>query len=119
MKKILLSSFLIFSLAAEDKISFNEQVRPILSEKCYYCHGPDAEDIKGHVQLHTFENVTKERTYKSRSGKVKTLDPVIIPGDPDNSLLFELVTTDDEDDIMPPKKRHMPVTKKEIEVTGM
>lgn len=116
MKKILLSSFLIFSLAAEDKISFNEQVRPILSEKCYYCHGPDSEDIKGHVQLHTFENVTKERTYKSRSGKVKTLDPVIIPGDPENSLLFELVTTDDEDDIMPPKKRHMPVTKEEIEV---
>lgn len=116
MKKFLLPSLMIFSLAAEDKISFNEQVRPILSEKCYYCHGPDAEDIKGHVQLHTFENVTKERTYKSRSGKIKTLDPVIIPGDPENSLLFELVTTDDEDDIMPPKKRHMPVTKKEIEV---
>ena len=116
MKKFLLPSLMIFSLAAEDKISFNEQVRPILSEKCYYCHGPDAEDIKGHVQLHTFDHVTKERSYKSRSGKIRTLDPVIIPGDPENSLLFELVTTDDEDDIMPPKKRHMPVTKEEIEI---
>ena len=102
-------------MGAEKKISFNEQVRPILSEKCYYCHGPDAEDIKGKVQLHTFENVTNERTY-TRRGKTKTLEPVIIPGDPENSLLFQLVTTDDEDDIMPPKKRHMPVTKDEIEV---
>lgn len=115
MKKLILSSLLIFAANAEDKISFNEQVRPILSEKCYYCHGPDAEDIKGKLQLHTFDHVTKERTY-TRKGKTRTLEAAIIPGDPENSLLFQRVITDDEDDIMPPVKRHMAVTKKEIEV---
>ena len=54
--KFVLPLFLLGTslMGAEKKISFNEQVRPILSEKCYYCHGPDAEDIKGKLQLHTF-----------------------------------------------------------------
>ena len=68
-------------LAADDKISFNEQVRPILSDKCYFCHGPDAEDIKGKLQLHTFEHATQERSYKTKSGKVKKRQPAIIPGE--------------------------------------
>ena len=101
--------------AADKKISFNEEVRPILSEKCYFCHGPDAEDIKGKLQLHTFEHATQERTYKTKSGKEKKRQPAIIPGKPLESLLFERIVTTDEDEIMPPTKRHMKVTKKEIE----
>ncbi|MCM8529763.1 MAG: DUF1549 domain-containing protein, partial [Lentisphaeraceae bacterium] len=101
--------------AADKKISFNEDVRPILSEKCYFCHGPDAEDIKGKLQLHSFEHATQERTYKTKSGKEKKRQPAIIPGKPLESLLFERIATTDEDEIMPPTKRHMKVTKKEIE----
>ena len=117
MKCTLILLLLLFNLgAAEKKISFNEQVRPILSEKCYFCHGPDAEDIKGKLQLHTFEHATQERTYKTKSGKVKTRVPAIITGKPLESLIWERMVTEDEDDIMPPPERHMKVTKKELEI---
>ncbi|MCH2208245.1 MAG: DUF1553 domain-containing protein [Lentisphaerales bacterium] len=117
MKCVLFFLLLHFNLgAAEKKICFNEQVRPILSEKCYFCHGPDAEDIKGKLQLHTFEHATQERTYKTKSGKVKTRVPAIIPGKPLESLIWKRMVTEDEDDIMPPPERHMKVTKKELEI---
>ncbi|WDE98815.1 DUF1553 domain-containing protein [Lentisphaera profundi] len=113
----LFPSLLLFSatfLAAEEKVSFNQEIRPILSEKCYFCHGPDAEDIKGKLQLHTFDLATQERLHKSRSGKIKKLDPAIIPGNAEDSLLWERLTTDDPDEIMPPPKRHSKVTEKEL-----
>ena len=115
----LLSLSLTFSLFGEsdkiktEKISFNKDIRPILSDKCYFCHGPDATDIKGKLQLHTFENATSERVYKSHSGKIRTLEPAIIPGDIANSIVWERIITDDEDDVMPPLKSHKHLTDSE------
>ena len=42
-------------------VSFNRDIRPILSSKCYFCHGPDAAEIKGKLQLHTLELATSDR----------------------------------------------------------
>ena len=115
----LLSLSLAFSVFGDsasresEKISFNKDIRPILSDKCYFCHGPDATDIKGKLQLHSFEKATSERVYKSRSGKTRTLDPAIIPGDVENSIVWERIITDDEDDIMPPLKSHKHLTDSE------
>ncbi|EDM25628.1 probable chromosome segregation protein [Lentisphaera araneosa HTCC2155] len=114
--KSLISSLICFLstyLVANEKVDFNRDVRPILSDKCYACHGPDAHDIKGKLQLHDFDLATKERHYTSRSGKQRTLDPAIIPGDPENSLFWERIISDDSDEVMPPPKSHKTLSKNE------
>ncbi|EDM28853.1 hypothetical protein LNTAR_13592 [Lentisphaera araneosa HTCC2155] len=104
MKKVFISTFLLFSLVlgAEEKISFNEQVRPILADRCYHCHGPDAKEIKGKLQLHTEDLATQERVYKTKSGRERRRDAAIIPGKPHESIVWQRLITDDEDEIMPP-----------------
>ena len=112
-KRILLAFALPACSLMAKELSFNKDIRPILSDKCYFCHGPDATDIKGKLQLHTFEKATSERIYKSRSGKTRTLEPAIIPGDLENSIVWERIITDDEDDVMPPLKSHKHLTDSE------
>jgi hypothetical protein len=103
MKHVLFAlSLPLLSLSAKDEVSFNKDVRPILADRCYHCHGPDAQEIKGKLQLHTFEHATGERVYKTKSGKERRRDAAIIPGRPDESIVWERISTDDEDEIMPP-----------------
>ena len=100
-----------------EKISFNDQVRPILADRCYHCHGPDAKEIKGKLQLHTFEYATHERISKTKSGRERRRDPAIIPGKPDESIVWERIITDDEDDVMPPiDSSAKQLTKEEKEI---
>ena len=48
-----------FALGEEpDSLSFNRDVRPILSDNCFGCHGPVAKDAKAGLQLHSFESAT-------------------------------------------------------------
>ncbi len=89
---------------AEEKVSFNMQIRPILSEKCYFCHGPDKAEIKGKLQLHTFEHATSDRDGDGAA---------IVPGKVEDSLLWERITSTDPDEVMPPPKSHMTVTPEE------
>ena len=42
------------------EISFNEQVKPILSDRCFHCHGPDAENQKSEFRIDSFENATAD-----------------------------------------------------------
>ncbi|MFT5129293.1 MAG: hypothetical protein ACI8W8_002915 [Rhodothermales bacterium] len=91
----------------QDKVSYDLQVRPILSDKCFFCHGPDEEAIEGKLQLHTFEAATSDRGERG---------PAIVPGKPEKSLLWHRVTATDPDDVMPPPKRHMAITKKEAAI---
>ena len=98
--------FLLFilSLRAEE-LSFNEQILPILSDKCFHCHGPDDKHRKAKLRLDTFEGAIK----KNKKGKA-----AIVPGKPAESLLVKLIKTDDEDDIMPPEDTGKQLTKEEI-----
>lgn len=93
-------------VTAEEKISFNQHIRPILSDKCFYCHGPDEKHIKGKLQLHTFEKATALLGKKKNKQAVK-------PGNPEGSLLWQRITTDDEDDIMPPPETHKTLSNQE------
>ena len=92
-------------LPAEEKLSFNRDIRPILSDKCYSCHGYDAKQRKGELRLDT-----KEGAYApAKSGEV-----AVKPGDPSKSeLLKRLDLAEDDDDVMPPKKTHKTVSASE------
>ena len=87
--------------AEKKKIDFNRDIRPILSDKCFQCHGPDEESLKADLRL------------DHRSSAVDDIKS-IIPGDADASELIFRITTDDDDDLMPPAKIKKPVTKAEI-----
>lgn len=78
------------------KISFNRDIRPILSDNCYYCHGTDPKNRKGGRRLDTFEGATAD------NDGVRAL----VPGDLAKSDLWQRIISEDEDDVMPPPKAH-------------
>lgn len=102
--RLLLASFtlLILPSLAEEKISFNRDIRPILSENCYYCHGPDEKNREEDLRLDI------------RAAAIKA--GAIVPGKPEESDLIERIFTDDETEIMPPPKAHkiLSSTQKEL-----
>ena len=81
--------------AAKSTIDFTKDIRPILSDNCFTCHGPDEKARKAKLRLDTKEDAFKE----ARSGGY-----AIMPGKPEQSSLIERITTTDEEEIMPPPK---------------
>lgn len=82
-------------------VDFNTEVRPILSENCLYCHGPDAAKREGDLRLDVREAALAAKA--------------IVPRDPQASELMRRLTTDDPDDVMPPPDSHRQVTKAQRE----
>ncbi len=82
---------------APKPISFSHQVRPILSDKCFKCHGPDAENNESEFRLDSFENATAD--LGGYAG--------IVPGNPKASRLIETIHSNDPEDVMPPPKAKM------------
>ncbi len=87
------------------RVRFNRDIRPILSDKCFRCHGPDATQRKGKLRL---DSSQAARTPAS-SGS-----PAIVPGNLDESELYGRVTSSDRDEQMPPAKTGKPLTAGEI-----
>ena len=82
------------SFANEDLIQFNRDIRPILSDACFQCHGPDEKERKGGFRL----DLEKEAFTAGESGVTP-----IVPGKPDESeLLARVLLPDDDIDVMPP-----------------
>lgn len=82
------------------KLDFNQHVKPILSDKCYLCHGPDAGNIKGGLQLHSAEAAYSE--LPENPGKV-----AIKPKNLEKSEFFHRIMTDDPKLIMPEPSSHL------------
>ena len=76
--------------AAPTAIDFNRDIRPILSDKCYFCHGPDQENQKADLRLDVREAAIEARA--------------IVPGSPEESTLWQRVAHEDVDEVMPPPK---------------
>ena len=83
-------------LQADPTLSFNRDIRPILSAYCLECHGPDGQQRKGGgkqgLRLDTLQGATEDL------GGVSA----VIPGDADASLMIQRILTKDADDRMPP-----------------
>lgn len=94
--------------AAVQAVDFNREVRPILSDRCYGCHGPDAnKGRKAGLRLDEFEGATK---------KLKSGDIAIVPGDLDKSAMIQRILSTDPEEIMPPPELHRPLTDAEKNV---
>src|SRR5947207_12355835 len=85
--------------AAETAVDFNRDIKPILSNICYKCHGPDANERKGGTKERPLRLDTEEGAYADYDGTVP-----IVPGRPEKSELIARITTDDDEELMPPKK---------------
>ena len=96
--------------SSSKEISFNRDIRPILSNKCFACHGPDEHDRKSKLRL--------DRSDGS-DGAYRTIDgtTALKPGSLEESELWHRVITDDVDEIMPPPKaKKKTLTKEEQEL---
>src|SRR3954467_9276073 len=90
------------------KLDFNRDVRPILSNSCYACHGPDSGKRKGDPPLRLD---IKAGLFGDRDGSAP-----VTPGKPDESLIILRTTSDDPDVHMPPPKSTRPQpTKQQLE----
>ncbi len=79
-------------------IDFNRDIRPILSEHCFKCHGPDAKFVKGNLRLSERDDATRSRS----DGKP------IHPGKPEASMVIQRVTSKEPYLVMPPADSGMP-----------
>ncbi|WP_281987207.1 DUF1553 domain-containing protein [Aquimarina aggregata] len=89
-----------------DKLDFNQDVKPILSDKCYLCHGPDKAKISAGLQLHSAETAFSE--LPESPGKC-----AIDPGSLKKSEMFYRIISEDPKIIMPTPESHLTLTAKE------
>ena len=101
---LVLVCFRAGAAAAESQpVDFNSEIRPIFSDRCYKCHGPDAENREADLRL-DLEESAKESA--------------IVPGKLDESELYARVSSTDPDVRMPPPGSKLSLTEKEIEQIG-
>ena len=91
---------------AADRVSFNRDIRPILSDTCFQCHGPDEKQRKAGLRLDLREIALKP----AESGA-----PAIVPGKPTDSELVKRLLADD-DSHMPPANSGKKITPQQIEL---
>lgn len=83
-------------LLADESLNFNRDIRPILSDKCFSCHGLDKFARKADLRLDQRDNAIEKKA--------------IVPGRPDESALVERIFSTDDETLMPPPKANKPLT---------
>ncbi len=78
-----------------DSVSYQRDIRPILSDHCFACHGPDEQERKADLRL--------DIDLRSEAAELLALDK------PDSSILWQRITSDDGDEVMPPPDFHKPL----------
>jgi hypothetical protein len=98
---LLLSGFLTMTFTgyAGEPLSFNRDIRPILSDKCFSCHGPDKNSREADLRLDVKEEAIAMEA--------------ITPGDLKASEVYWRIISDDEDELMPPPDVHKPLSGEE------
>lgn len=91
----------------DQSIQYNRDIRPILAENCFSCHGPDSAARKSGLRLDKFEDAIAPR---------KESKPAFIPGKADESEAISRIFTTDEDDVMPPRKTKKTLKPEEKEL---
>lgn len=91
-------------IPATSRVDFDRQIRPLLSDRCFRCHGPDASKREARLRLDVLE------------GAYKTLNAgwaVVKPGDPARSELVRRISSEDLEEMMPPPASNLSLTDDE------
>ena len=123
MKRAIAASIVVFALASAtslilkgckssqsalpELVSYNFDIRPILSDNCYACHGPDENARKADFRLDMAEGALKE--LKDSPGSY-----AIVPGNPATSKLLTRINATDPSEMMPPPESHLSLSQLEI-----
>ena len=91
--------------AAAETVEFDRDVRPILANKCYSCHGPDAKARQAGLRLDSFTGATAN--LESGQGKA------VVPGKLTSSVLWQRIVSKDENERMPPTDSNRKLTAQE------
>ena len=109
MNRALIPSLAVFSLALQAaelpvpaKIEFNRDVRPILSDNCFYCHGNDPKHREADLRLDIREEAVSAKAF--------------VPGKVSESELVSRILTADEDDLMSPPDSHTKLTLRQRDI---
>ena len=95
--------------AIPEIVDFNYHIRPILSDRCFKCHGPDAKARKAGLRLDTEEGAFAAL-------KDDPAHHVLVPGDPLQSAMYTRMVSTDTSEVMPPPSSNLSLTKNEIEI---
>src|SRR6185295_2976137 len=89
------------------RVDFNYHIKPLLSDRCFTCHGPDEKARKAKLRLDT-----EEGAFKALDGGMF----VVKPGDLAHSEVARRITSTDPEEMMPPPKSNLALSKDEIEL---
>lgn len=91
---------------AQKPVDFNHDIRPILADKCFKCHGPDEKSRAAELRLDTREGALRERDGTHP----------LVPGKPDQSEAYLRIISTDDNERMPPKDSGLSLTKGQVEL---
>ncbi len=91
-------------LTAAEPVNFSREVLPVLSDRCFYCHGPDEKHRKADLRLDD----------ESAAKAVGKNGAAIVPGSPEKSLIVQRMLSKDPDELMPPPEAHKDLTPAQI-----
>ncbi|MEI7928455.1 MAG: c-type cytochrome domain-containing protein, partial [Verrucomicrobiales bacterium] len=100
-------SLLLLAPVLQGAVDFNREVRPLLSDRCFACHGPDSAKREAGLRLDSFEGATT----KLESGK-----QAIVSGNSHASEIFSRIHETDPKEIMPPPKLNRPLSVAERDI---
>src|SRR6185312_1136503 len=96
---ILLALLSVADTGPGDGIEYNRDIRPILSDNCFSCHGPDSSRRKARLRLDLRESALRRDAF--------------VPGSPGESVLIDRILSEDPEEIMPPLGSHKTLTPKQ------
>ncbi|MCA8989529.1 MAG: DUF1549 domain-containing protein, partial [Planctomycetaceae bacterium] len=100
---VILTSMVAGRAVANEPVNFSQEILPLLSDRCFHCHGPDPNHREADLRLDQRDSAIEKG--------------VLVPGKPEESELLKRVVSDDQDLIMPPGDSHRkPLTSREQEV---
>ncbi len=100
------------TVATAGNVDFNRDIRPILSQNCFFCHGPDADERKGGPKrLGGLRLDTQAGQRQDLGGRA-----AVVPGDSKTSELLKRLLTDDVDEVMPPRESGKRLSAGQIEL---